>query len=73
MNRKPPPPPLPPNIAKKKSAKKGDGSDSEDDDETPRARLKRLAAEYESLEGMESKKANDRRKEITEELARLTN
>ncbi|KAG8928392.1 hypothetical protein FRC01_006015 [Tulasnella sp. 417] len=72
MNRKPPPPPLPP-IPKKKPAKKGDGSGSEDDDETPKARLKRLAAEYESLEGMESKKANDRRKEIVEEMARLTN
>ncbi|KAG9038735.1 hypothetical protein FS837_001195 [Tulasnella sp. UAMH 9824] len=72
MNRKPPPPPLPP-IPKKKPAKKGDGSDSEDDNETPKARLKRLAAEYESLEGMESKKANDRRKEIVEEMARLTN
>ncbi|KIO26333.1 hypothetical protein M407DRAFT_202230, partial [Tulasnella calospora MUT 4182] len=72
MNRKPPPPPLPP-IPKKKSAKKGEGSDSEDDNETPKVRVKRLAAEYESLEGMESKKAIDRRKEIVEEMARLTN
>ncbi|KAG8973128.1 hypothetical protein FRB90_010006 [Tulasnella sp. 427] len=72
MNRKPPPPPLPP-IPKKKPAKKGDGDESDEDDETPKVRLKRLAVEYESLEGLESKKANDRRKEIVEEIARLTN
>ncbi|KAG8986632.1 hypothetical protein FRB90_003861 [Tulasnella sp. 427] len=56
MNRKPPPPPLLP-TPKKKPAKKGDGDESDEDDETPKVRLKRLAVEYESLEGLESKKA----------------
>ncbi|KAG8890785.1 hypothetical protein FRB98_004830 [Tulasnella sp. 332] len=74
LNRKPPPPPLPPMPRKSKVIKGGTGSGSDDDeDETPRARLKRLAAEFEALEGMDSKKANDRRKEINEEMGRLVN
>lgn len=72
LNRKPPPPPLPPMPRKGKALKAGSGSD-DDDDETPKARLKRLAAEFEALEGMDSKKANDRRKEINEEMGRLAN
>ncbi|KAG9039283.1 hypothetical protein FRB95_011868 [Tulasnella sp. JGI-2019a] len=74
LNRKPPPPPLPPMPRKGKTLKAGAGSGSDDDDdETPKARLKRLAAEFEALEGMDSKKANDRRKEINEEMGRLAN
>lgn len=70
MNRKPPPPPPPPIPQKKK---KPLGDDGDDDDETPRARAKRIVAELEGLEGMDSKRANDRRKELTEELGRLVN
>ena len=71
LNRKAPPPPLPPMPKKKSTAKRGEGSDSDDEDETPKARLKRLVAEFESLEGVDSKASNARRKEITEEMDRI--
>ncbi|KAG8892599.1 hypothetical protein FRB99_002603, partial [Tulasnella sp. 403] len=71
LNRKPPPPPLPPVPKRKVVNASGDGSDS--DDETPKARIKRLVSELEALEGMDSRKANERRRELTDELGRLHN